>query len=286
MARRALVAGALALLPVPAPEDAGPVRVVVPPSVEGDAPGRSTSPDVARLARVEHASADEGVARLCAGQADVALGPRPMTHDERVACARAGRPAFDLPIGYQVLAVVARADDAWLDALTTPELARAFTRAAEGEPTRAADVRAGWPDTPLRLAAPAPGSAARALLEELAVLPGGAREDATPIATAAELASIAGPALLALALLPPDGALPAGLRAVPVGGAPATPAAVRRHAYRDLARLVYAHAAAASVARPDAATLLAGMVDAPPDLVPLSDEARAFAHAGLAARAR
>jgi hypothetical protein len=252
--------------------------------------GPAPAQEPARVAQAGPVASHEAlVAELCNGDVDVAIGPRPMTHEERAACARAGRRAFEVPVGYDAIVVARPAGDAWIDALSPAEIARAFGRAGEGERTLASTLRAGLPDAPLRLVVPARGTPARALLDELLLPAGGLRGDVEAARDGAALAHLTAPGLIASA---PLGALPAGLVPVAIDegrGAPVAPTieAVQRHAYASLARLVYAHAAASGASRPDVASALATLVDAPaPRLVPLSDEARAFAHAGLAARAR
>ena len=108
--RGVLFAGALALAAGPTAPDGAPVRVATAaPSIEA-----SAAPGL-RVARAPHEAAN---AELCEGALDVVTGPRPMTHAEREACARAGRPAFEVPIGYEALVVVTPDDVQMIDSTT------------------------------------------------------------------------------------------------------------------------------------------------------------------------
>ena len=279
---RVLFAGAVALAAGPTASEGATVRVATAAT--------SIDAGASQNVRVSRASHDEAIGRLCGGAFDVVTGPRPMSHAERSACAVAGRPAFEVPIGYEALVVVAE-DAPWMDAITTSEIARAFGRSASGERTRASDLRAGWPDTPITLAAEARVEG-RLAVEDTAPLAGGVRDDVTRVASAAGLAPRPSEALIAILRYDARAALPATLRAVPVvedaqGATPIAPSprTLQRHEYRALARLAYAHATAPTATRPAVLAVLTRLIDAPTDLVAVSDEARAFAHAQLAVRA-
>lgn len=98
----------------------------------------------------------EGLARLCAGGADVAMASREMTDEEAVACRDGGVEPLELAVGADAVTLVVPRRNDYVDCLTTAELAAVWS-GADGLTTWA-DVRPEWPATTLALFAPGAAS--------------------------------------------------------------------------------------------------------------------------------
>jgi phosphate transport system substrate-binding protein len=95
-----------------------------------------------------------GFKKFCAGELDIAGASRPITEAEVAACAKGGVTYVELPVAYDGLAIVVNPKNTFVDKLTTAELKTMWSAEAEGKVTTWAQVRAGWPDKPLRLFGP------------------------------------------------------------------------------------------------------------------------------------
>ena len=92
-----------------------------------------------------------GFKKFCKGEVDVTGASRPIKPTEVELCARGGIEYVELPVAYDGIAVVVHPDNDWAERLTVAELKKIWEPAAQGAVTRWSDVRAGWPDAPLRL---------------------------------------------------------------------------------------------------------------------------------------
>jgi phosphate transport system substrate-binding protein len=90
-----------------------------------------------------------GFQKFCRGEVDVAGASRPIKTSEAEACKRAGIEWIELPIAYDGIAVMVHPKNTFVDKLTVEELKRIW--APDSRITRWKDVRAGFPDKPLRL---------------------------------------------------------------------------------------------------------------------------------------
>jgi phosphate binding protein len=91
-----------------------------------------------------------GFERFCeSAESDISNASRPIKDDEVTACQGNGRTPIEFRVGTDALAVVVSADNEFIDYLTLPELAAAYSTAATW-----ADVRAGWPAEPIQRFSP------------------------------------------------------------------------------------------------------------------------------------
>ena len=93
-----------------------------------------------------------GFKRFCAGETDINDASRAITATEVEACAAAGVEPLELPVAYDGLSVVVNPANDWAECLTVAEL-RAIWEPGSAV-TRWSQVRAGFPDSQLRLYGP------------------------------------------------------------------------------------------------------------------------------------
>lgn len=95
-----------------------------------------------------------GLSQFCAGAIPIANASRPISSDELKACADQGITFIELPIAFDALTVVVHRTNIWAVAITTEELARAWSKAAQGRVKSWSQINSNWPDRPLHLCAP------------------------------------------------------------------------------------------------------------------------------------
>lgn len=93
-----------------------------------------------------------GLKELCAGRALMAGASRPIKADESKSCASAGIAVLELPIALDAVVVVVSAKNSWLKDLTAAELSKVFDSASAGKVTSWKQVRASFPDLPIKVA--------------------------------------------------------------------------------------------------------------------------------------
>lgn len=99
-----------------------------------------------------------GFRRFCAGETDISNASRPINKAEIAACAASGVTFVELPLAFDALAVVVSGRNDWARSITTEELQKLWQPAAEGAVKSWRDVRADWPDRPIKLFGRAKGS--------------------------------------------------------------------------------------------------------------------------------
>ena len=92
-----------------------------------------------------------GFKKLCRGEIDVAGASRPIKAEEAKACAEAGIEFIELPIALDALAVVVNPANKFADCLTVAELKKIWEPAAQTKVTSWKQVRASFPDQPIKL---------------------------------------------------------------------------------------------------------------------------------------
>ncbi|MEZ4368776.1 MAG: PstS family phosphate ABC transporter substrate-binding protein [Kofleriaceae bacterium] len=102
-------------------------------------------------ATVGNSGTGGGFKKFCAGEIEVSGASRPIDAAEIAKCAGAGIEFIELPVAYDGLAVVVNAKNTWVDHLTVAELKTMWSPEAEGKVSTWAQIRPGWPDSPLRL---------------------------------------------------------------------------------------------------------------------------------------
>jgi len=92
-----------------------------------------------------------GFKKFYAGEVDITGASRPISPEEDAECKKNGIDYIELPVAYDALAVVVNPKNTWVNHLTVAELKKIWEPAAEGKITSWAQVRAGFPDKPLKL---------------------------------------------------------------------------------------------------------------------------------------
>lgn len=110
-----------------------------------------------------------GFKRFCRGETDIAGASRPILKEEMVLCAQAGIKYYELPVAYDALTVVANPESTFIDQLTIAELKKIWEPAAQGKINNWNQVRASFPDLPLKLAGPGADSGTFDYFTEAAV---------------------------------------------------------------------------------------------------------------------
>lgn len=92
-----------------------------------------------------------GFRRFCTGEIDIGNASRLMNAEEEAACKAAGITHRRLLVAMDAIVIVAHPDNTWARDLTTGELKRLWEPAAQGRAITWKDLRADWPDQPVRL---------------------------------------------------------------------------------------------------------------------------------------
>lgn len=93
-----------------------------------------------------------GFKRFCKGEIDIADASRPIKAKEIDACFDAGIEYIELPIAFDGLAVVINPKNDWATTLTKAELKKMWEPSAQGKIMNWNQIRAGFPDKPLKIA--------------------------------------------------------------------------------------------------------------------------------------
>jgi phosphate transport system substrate-binding protein len=92
-----------------------------------------------------------GFKKFCSGETDISDASRPIKPTEVELCTKNGVEYIELPIAYDGLAIIVNPKNTWANQLTVEELKKMWEPAAQTKVTKWVDVRADWPDKPLRL---------------------------------------------------------------------------------------------------------------------------------------
>lgn len=92
-----------------------------------------------------------GFKKFCSGETDFQNASRPIKPSEIELCEKAGVAFIELPIAFDGIAVVVHPSNTFVDHLTRDELKKMWEPAAQGQIKTWSQVRAGWPDSPLKL---------------------------------------------------------------------------------------------------------------------------------------
>lgn len=95
-----------------------------------------------------------GFERFCNGETDISNASRPIKASEIEACKTAGIDFVELPVAYDALTIVVNPRNTWASSLTVEELKKIWEPAAQGKITNWNQVRADFPDAPLKLFGP------------------------------------------------------------------------------------------------------------------------------------
>ena len=92
-----------------------------------------------------------GFKKFCRGETVISNASRPIAASEIADCTAAGVTFMELPVAYDGMAVVVNPKNTWANDITVAELKRLWEPAAQGTIMRWSQVRAGWPDSEIRL---------------------------------------------------------------------------------------------------------------------------------------
>lgn len=95
-----------------------------------------------------------GFKRFCRGETDISDASRPIKDSEIKACQEQRIEFIELPVAYDGLAVVLNPKNTWVKSFTVADLKKIWAPEAKGTVTKWNQIRAEWPDAPLRLFGP------------------------------------------------------------------------------------------------------------------------------------
>jgi phosphate transport system substrate-binding protein len=93
-----------------------------------------------------------GFKKFCRGETDISDASRPILKQEMEACKAAGIQYIELPVAFDALTVVINKSNTWVDYLTVAEMKTMWEPAAQGKITNWNQIRASFPNLPLKLA--------------------------------------------------------------------------------------------------------------------------------------
>lgn len=105
-------------------------------------------------ATVNESGTTAGFEKFCRGEIDVSGASRPIERSEIEACKKAGIDFYELPIGYDGLAIVVNRANDWVDHLTVDELKKMWAPEATNTIATWKQVRDSFPARPLILLGP------------------------------------------------------------------------------------------------------------------------------------
>ncbi|MBM3621672.1 MAG: PstS family phosphate ABC transporter substrate-binding protein [Alphaproteobacteria bacterium] len=159
MSNRSIAAGALIALAV---AGLAPVQALAQSTIKVD--GSSTVFPITEAVAEEFQKANRGVRvtvgisgtgggfkKFCRGETDLSNASRPILKSEIDDCAKAGVQYIEIPVAFDALTVAVNPKNTWVSAITIAELKKMWEPAAKGTVMKWKDVKAGWPDQPLKL---------------------------------------------------------------------------------------------------------------------------------------
>lgn len=100
---------------------------------------------------VKFSGTSGGFRKFCAGQTDISNASRPILLEEMQTCAKAGVAFIELPIAFDALTIAVNPQNTWAQDITVEELKKIWEPAAQGKIANWKQVRASYPDKPLKL---------------------------------------------------------------------------------------------------------------------------------------
>jgi phosphate transport system substrate-binding protein len=92
-----------------------------------------------------------GFRKFCAGETDINDASRPILKEEIEACGKAGVRFYELPIAFDALTLVVNPKNTWAKDITVAELKKIWEPGAQSKITNWNQVRASYPNQPLKL---------------------------------------------------------------------------------------------------------------------------------------
>ena len=95
-----------------------------------------------------------GFKKFCRGETDISDASRPILKQEMEACKQASVQYYELPVAFDALTVMVNPKNDWISSMTVADLKKIWEPAAQGKVTTWNQVRASWPNAPLKLFGP------------------------------------------------------------------------------------------------------------------------------------
>jgi len=95
-----------------------------------------------------------GFKKFCAGETDVSDASRPIKPSEVELCQKNAVEYIELPIAFDGITVIINPKNTWAETMTVEDLKKIWEPGAQGKVMKGNDVRAEWPDKPIRLYGP------------------------------------------------------------------------------------------------------------------------------------
>ncbi len=100
---------------------------------------------------VQFSGTTGGFRKFCAGETDITNASRPILIQEMDACVKAGIAFIELPVAFDALTVAVNPQNNWAKDVTVTELKKVWDKAAQGKVTNWNQIRATYPNRPLKL---------------------------------------------------------------------------------------------------------------------------------------
>lgn len=95
-----------------------------------------------------------GFKKFCTGETAISNASRPIKQTEIEACQKAGVDYVEIPVAYDALSIIVNKNNTWASDITTAELKKLWEPEAQGKITNWNQIRASWPDKPIKLFGP------------------------------------------------------------------------------------------------------------------------------------
>jgi len=95
-----------------------------------------------------------GFKKFCRGETDISNASRPILKSEMENCKKIGVQFIELPVAYDALTVIVNPRNNWIKSLTVTDLKKMWEPSAQGKVSSWNQVRAEWPNNPLKLFGP------------------------------------------------------------------------------------------------------------------------------------
>jgi phosphate transport system substrate-binding protein len=92
-----------------------------------------------------------GFRKFCSGEIDISNASRPILKKEMEACRQNQVAYIEIPVAFDALTVVVNPKNTWASSMTLAELRKMWEPAAAGKIKNWQQVRASWPNRPLKL---------------------------------------------------------------------------------------------------------------------------------------
>ena len=93
-----------------------------------------------------------GFKKFCRGETDISNASRPILKQEMEDCKKNGVEYIELPVAFDALTVIINPKNTWATELTVAELKKMYEPAAQGKINNWNQIRATFPNAPLKLA--------------------------------------------------------------------------------------------------------------------------------------